>query len=75
MIHCENGSLEQEVHTFGASQVRRLNLKSKTVQRGQVELNYEVRLKENDSAFVNLLDAMDGVTQVALVSYNGDYMG
>ena len=75
VIHCENGSLEQEVHTFVASQVRRLNLKSKTVQRGQVELNYEVRLKENDSAFVNLLDAMDGVTQVALVSYNGDYMG
>ena len=57
------------------SQVRRMNLKSKSVERGVVELNYEVRLREDSSAFVNELEAMDGVSRVVLVSYNGDYMG
>ena len=42
---------------------------------GCVELNYEVRLKDDNSAFVNELEAMPGVSRVVLVSYNGDYMG
>ena len=50
-------------------------LKSKSVDNGCVELNYEVRLKEDDSAFVNELEAVAGVSRVVLVSYNGDYMG
>lgn len=52
-----------------------MNLKSKSLENGCVELNYEVRLKNDDSSFVNELDAMQGVSRVALVSYNGDYMG
>ena len=39
------------------------------------ELNYEVRLREEDSSFINALAALDGVTHTVLVSYNGDYMG
>ena len=42
---------------------------------GQVELNYEVRLQNDDCDFVNELEAMEGVSRVVLVSYNGDYMG
>ena len=53
----------------------RLNLKSKSVAPGQIELNYEVRLREADTEFVNELGAMEGVGNVVLVSYNGDYMG
>lgn len=40
-----------------------------------MELNYEVRLIDDDSRFINELAALDGVEQTALVSYNGDYMG
>ena len=71
VVHCENS----ETRLFVKSQVRRLNLKSKSVDGGCVELNYEVRLKDDDSAFVNELEAMPGVSRVVLVSYNGDYMG
>ena len=60
---------------FVTSQVKRLNLKSKSVDNGWVELNYEVRLKNDSSEFVNQLEAMQGVGRVVLVSYNGDYMG
>ena len=55
--------------------MRRLNLKSKSVSPGQIELNYEVRLRQADTGFVNELGAMEGISQVVLVSYNGDYMG
>ncbi len=75
VVHCENGQIEQQARTFVASQVKRLRLKSKSVDSGCVELNYEVRLKEDSSAFVNQLEAMEGVSRVVLVSYNGDYMG
>ena len=57
------------------ARVRRLNLKSKAVSPGEIELNFEVRLREADTGFVNELGAMEGVDHVVLVSYNGDYMG
>ncbi len=75
VVHCENSQVEEQTRLFVASQVRRLNLKSKSVEGGCVELNYEVRLRDDDSAFVNELEAMEGVRRVVLVSYNGDYMG
>ena len=75
VVHCENGEAENQARIFVKSQVKRLNLKSKSAGSGCVELNYEVRLKDDDSAFVNELEAMSGVTRVVLVSYNGDYMG
>ena len=75
VVHCESGEIEEQARLFVKSQVRRLNLKSKSVDNGNIELNYEVRLKEDSSAFVNELEAMPGVSRVVLVSYNGDYMG
>ena len=75
VVHCESSEIEEQTRAFVKSQVRRLNLKSKSVDGGCVELNYEVRLKEDSSAFVNELEAMPGVSRVVLVSYNGDYMG
>ena len=75
VVHCENSQVEEQTRLFVASQVRRLNLKSKSVEGGCVELNYEGRLRDDDSAFVNELEAMEGVRRVVLVSYNGDYMG
>ena len=75
IVHCADVDTEKQVHSFTGSQVRRMNLKSKSLENGCVELNYEVRLKNDDSSFVNELDAMQGVSRVALVSYNGDYMG
>lgn len=75
VVHCEDHQTEEQAHSYVKGRVRRLNLKSKSVEAGCVELNYEVRLKEDDSTFVNELEAMAGVSRVVLVSYNGDYMG
>ena len=75
VVHCINREIEEQTQIFVKSQVKRLNLKSKSVDNGCIELNYEVRLKDDSSAFVNELEAISGVSKVVLVSYNGDYMG
>lgn len=75
IIHCENSEQEKNIKDYIASNVKRMNLKSKSVNAQHIELNYEVRLKNDNSDFVNELDTMPGVSHVVLVSYNGDYMG
>ena len=64
IVHCEDENVENEI----------ARLKSKTVQPGQIELNYEVRLKSENSSFINELAAIEGVSHTVMVSYNGDYM-
>ena len=75
VVHCTDQAVEGQVRALVEARVRRLNLKSKSVAPGQIELNYEVRLRDADTEFVNELGAMEGVGNVVLVSYNGDYMG
>ena len=55
--------------------VKRVSVKSKTAQKGMVELNLEIRLKDDNTDFINALADMEGVISAVLVSYNGDYMG
>ena len=49
--------------------------KSKTVQKDAIELNLEIRLKDDNTGFINTLAEMSGVSSAVLVSYNGEYMG
>ncbi len=49
-------------------------MKSKTVSKDSIEMTIEVRLKGDDSEFVNQIAALSGVENAVLVSYNGDYM-
>ena len=75
MVHCGSGEAENRAKELIASQVKRMQLKSKSVEQGLVELHWEVRLKEGDAAFLDELERMEGVSRAVLVSYNGDYMG
>lgn len=74
VIHCRDGAGEAKVKDFLSAKVKKLSLKSKSVTNGCVELNYEVRLKGDDTGFINELAGMDSVTHTVMVSYNGDYM-
>ncbi len=49
-------------------------LKSKNVTKYGTELTYEVRINKKDSSVVNVLSQIHGVSNVCLVSYNGEYM-
>lgn len=48
-------------------------LKSKTVRKMDIELTVELKMKENQMGFVNEISMIEGVRDVAVVSYNGDY--
>lgn len=72
---CENGEVEKQAREYMKDKVSKLVVKSKTVTKSGVELNLEVRLKSDETDFVNALSAMSGVKSAVLVSYNGDYMG
>ena len=60
---------------FLKEKVNKCVVKSKTAQKGLVELNLDVRLKDDNTDFVNILSTLNGVSSAVLVSYNGEYMG
>jgi uncharacterized membrane protein YhiD involved in acid resistance len=75
VLRCTDTATEKEALAFLDSQVTKNTVKSKTVERGVVELNLEVRLKDDNTDFVNALSDIQGVQSAVLVSHNGDYMG
>lgn len=75
VIHCENYESERAALDFVKKEVLRSALKGKTVQKDRIELNLEVRMKEENADFINVLSEMQGVKDAVLVSYNGAYMG
>lgn len=75
VIHCENYESERAALDFVKKEVLRSALKGKTVQKDRIELNLEVRMKVENTDFINVLSEMQGVKDAVLVSYNGAYMG
>lgn len=73
IVNCENYDSELAANDFIKKQVKKSVVKSKIVKMGCVELNMEVRLKDENVDFVNVLSEMNGINSTALVSYNGDY--
>jgi len=75
VIRCDGHESEKNAKSFLDGKTERCVVKSKTAQKGSVELNMEIRLKDDNTDFINALADMEGVNSAVLVSYNGDYMG
>ena len=75
IISCTGHETEKHVMAFLNKQVQKCVVKSKSVQKSAIELNLEIRLKDDNTTFINALSDMKGVNNAVLVSYNGDYMG
>lgn len=75
VVTCDGFASEANVKAYLDTQVKRCVVKSKTAQKGSVELNLEIRMKDDNTDFINALSEMEGVSHAVLVSYNGDYMG
>lgn len=75
VLQCAGHDSEQAAREFLEKRTERCVVKSKTAQKGNVELNLEVRLKDDDTDFINELADMSGVSSAVLVSFNGEYMG
>ena len=74
VLQCENAEAEKLATAYLAEHTTKNKLKSKSVQKGAVELNMEIRLQDEDTDFVNALSEIEGVRSAVLVSFNGEYM-
>ena len=75
VLSCKDHAAEQAAMQYLNAQTERCVVKSKSARSGLVELNLEVRLKDDNTDFVNELSAMPDVNSAVLVSYNGEYAG
>lgn len=74
VVSCENHDSELAAMEFLKKQVTKCVVKSKMAQQGNVELNLEIRMRDDNADFINVLAGMNGVQSAVLVSYNGEYM-
>lgn len=75
VIRCDGHDSETRAVDYLKANTKRCVVKSKSAQKGEVELNLEIRLKDDNTDFVNTLADTEGVHSAVLVTYNGDYMG
>ncbi len=75
VVNCEDDESENNILDLISQRIKRFSIKSKTiVPSSGIEITVEVSLKNATTTFVNELSKVKGVSNVVLVSYNGDYM-
>ncbi|NMB28954.1 MAG: DUF4956 domain-containing protein [Clostridiaceae bacterium] len=75
VMRCESEEAEVAAKIVLEANIKKLVLKSKSVRNGEIELHYEVRLKDSETSFLSSIAVTEGVQDVVLVSYKGDYVG
>jgi len=74
VVNCGGNDAENTVRNLIKEEAKKSLLKSKSVNNTGIELIYEVRIKDENTGFVNSVSSCEGVTNAVLVSYNGEYM-
>ena len=75
VIQCDGHDSENAAKTYLDKMTERCTIKSKSAQKGSLELTMEIRLKIYNTDLINTLSEIQGVNSAILVSYNGDYTG
>lgn len=75
ILSCVDSAAEKKAVQFLTANVQKCIIKSKTAQKGLIEVNFEIRMKDENTDFINGLSELPGVNSAVLVSYNGEYMG
>ena len=74
VLTCKDEKTEEQAFVLLGQSVDKYVVKTKTVGQGGIEVTAELRMKDASTSFVNRLCEIDGVENVVLVSYNGEYM-
>lgn len=74
VIRCEGKDAEKKATEFIKEKTERTIIRSKTVEKDEIEVNIEIRLKDDNTDFINELAEKEGIRSAVLVSYNGEYM-
>lgn len=75
VLRCADADAAARAEDFLKQHTLRCATKSKTVSAAGVEVDFDIRLREENTAFIDRLARLEGVESAVLVSYNGDYMG
>ena len=75
MLQLENENAELQATEIIKNRFGKIIVKSKSITDGQPELIYDVKVKNNETSFINELSAIEGVQNATLVSYNGNQAG
>ncbi|MBQ7371430.1 MAG: DUF4956 domain-containing protein [Blautia sp.] len=74
VISCKDDEAEKKVYEILKQNTQKISLKSKTVRKDLLDLTYELRLKSEDTGFINQVTDTEHVESAVLVSYNGEYL-
>lgn len=74
VVNCSSDEVEDLVNKAIEVNSKKHIIKSKAISSGNIEITFEVRLKNMSTEFVNMISSINGVDNAVLVSYNGDYM-
>lgn len=75
VLSCTDSAAEKNAKDYLDKNVQKCVVKSKSAAKGAIELNLEIRMKDDNTDFINVLSDIPGVNSAVLVSYNGEYMG
>ena len=75
VLDCSDHDTEMRAMEYLKTRPERAVVKSKSAQKGRLELNIEIRLKDDNTDFINELAEIPGINSAVMVSYNGEYMG
>ena len=74
IVNCTDEKAEENAMNIIQKSVEKYIVKSKTVSAAGVELTAEIRVKDSETAFVNRVNEVNGVSGATLVMFNGEYM-
>lgn len=74
IVDCDNDKAEENATELIGKAVEKHIIKSKTVNASSIELTMEIRVKNDETSFVNKLNGIAGVRSATLVTFNGEYM-
>jgi uncharacterized membrane protein YhiD involved in acid resistance len=74
VVRYNENAIENSLEHVISGHAMKHSLKSKSVMPGnELEITYEIRLKENDTAFINNISAIEGVKSAIMLSYDGNF--
>ncbi len=74
IMSCENEEAENKARELVKSAAEKFIVKSKTVDNSGIELTAEIRVKNDETSFVNRVSELPGIANATLVTFNGEYM-
>lgn len=74
VVKYSDEKLEDTLAKTLSEATKKFSVKSKSIMPGNdYEVTYEVRVKDNDSSFINTISKLNGVQSAIMLSYDGNF--